>query len=120
MSELESIIRQEIAQTGPMPFARFMNFALYCPELGYYEQAKAGIGRRGDYYTSVSTGSLFGELLAHQCAEWAAELCRSAWHLVEAGAHDVVFRYRPWSVLLGAALTLSGALAAALASRSRT
>jgi len=71
-----------------MPFARFMDLALYCPELGYYEQARPGIGRRGDYYTSVSTGALFGELLAHQCAEWTEALSGGAWHLVEAGAHE--------------------------------
>ena len=47
-----------------------MEMALYCPDFGYYELEKDTIGRRGDYYTSVSTGELFGEMLAFQFAEW--------------------------------------------------
>lgn len=61
-----------------------MELALYCPVFGYYEAEGDKIGRRGDYYTSVSTGSLFGELLACQFAEWIAE---RRGLLVEAGAH---------------------------------
>ena len=46
-----------------------MELALYCPICGYYEREEDTIGRRGDYYTSVSVGSLFGELLAFQFAD---------------------------------------------------
>jgi SAM-dependent MidA family methyltransferase len=67
-----------------------MELALYCPQLGFYELKSDSVGRRGDFYTSVSTGSLFGELLAFQFAEWLEELatadCRLA--IAEAGAHD--------------------------------
>jgi len=56
-------------------FARFMELALYCPQLGYYERKKDTVGRRGDYYTSASVGPLFGELLAFQFADWLAR-CR--------------------------------------------
>ena len=73
-----------------MPFARFMELALYCPEHGFYEREKDSIGRRGDFYTSVSVGPLFGEMLAFQFAEWREEV-RSAEcgvRLVEAGAHN--------------------------------
>jgi len=69
-----------------MSFARFMDVALYHPELGYYEQ-RHPIGRRGDYTTSVGVGSLFGELLAFAFDQWAAEL-NGPLQLVEAGAHD--------------------------------
>ena len=31
-------------------------------------------GARGDFYTSVSTGELFGQLLAFQFAGWLEEL----------------------------------------------
>ena len=84
------IIREEIRQHGAIPFARFMELALYCPETGYYERNQDNVGRRGDFITSVSTGSLFGELLAFQFAEWLMEM-RSAEcgvRIVEAGAHD--------------------------------
>jgi len=63
-----------------------MQLALYCPVCGFYEKENDTIGRRGDFYTSVSVGSLFGELLAFQFAAWLAEV--GAPKIVEAGAHD--------------------------------
>lgn len=47
-----------------------MELALYCPVYGYYEAEGDKIGRRGDFYTSVSVGRLFGQLLACQFADW--------------------------------------------------
>lgn len=88
MRPLTERIRREIAAAGPIPFARFMALALYCPEIGYYEREGETIGRRGDFFTSVSTGSLFGELLAFQFATWLDALAAPPFHLVEAGAHD--------------------------------
>ena len=66
-----------------------MRLALYCPVYGFYEKEKDRIGRNGDFYTSVSVGKLFGELLAFQFAEWLSE-CQSGTRpvqIVEAGAH---------------------------------
>jgi SAM-dependent MidA family methyltransferase len=85
------IIREEIFKNCAIPFARFMELALYCPETGYYETNKDNVGRAGDFITSVSTGELFGQLLAFQFAEWlGAEVRsqRSEVRIVEAGAHD--------------------------------
>ena len=69
-------------------FARFIELALYCPDCGYYEKENDRLGRRGDFYTSVSVGTLFGELLAFQFAEWLGELSDAKPQLVEAGSHD--------------------------------
>jgi SAM-dependent MidA family methyltransferase len=88
MNKLAGIMEEEAGPGGALSFARFMELALYCPNFGYYEQAGVSPGRLGDYYTSVSTGSLFGELLAFQFAEWLAEAPTQRQHLVEAGAHD--------------------------------
>src|SRR5271154_6848312 len=90
MKKIAEIIRREIEENGVLPFARFMELALYCPENGYYEQQKDNIGRRGDFITSVSTGELFGQLLAFQFAEWLEEfrIQNSKFKIVEAGAHD--------------------------------
>jgi SAM-dependent MidA family methyltransferase len=123
------MLRQEMERAGAISLARFMELALYCPKTGYYEreEGRAGansdalspvlsslssrIGRGGDFYTSVCTGSLFGELLAFQFADWLGEASsfefgvsrgrrrlrrtrnpkletRNSFHLVEAGAHD--------------------------------
>ncbi len=71
-----------------MPFAQFMEWALYVPKLGYYERP-GRIGRDGDFFTSVSTGPLFGRLMAFQFAEWIdGEFPEGKFQVVEAGAHD--------------------------------
>ncbi len=88
MSELADIIKVEIAVRGAIPFARFMELALYCPDYGYYERESVTIGRRGDFYTSVSVGSLFGKLLAFQFAEWLEKIPGDRVEIYEAGAHD--------------------------------
>jgi SAM-dependent MidA family methyltransferase len=88
MNALAREIRREIENSGPITFARFMDIALYAPGLGYYEQP-GEIGRHGDFFTSVSTGSLFGQLLAFQFSDWLEIDCPGAkCQLVEAGAHD--------------------------------
>jgi SAM-dependent MidA family methyltransferase len=84
---IQRLIREEIRSKGPISFARFMELALYCPNLGYYERPESRIGKAGDYYTSVSVGPLFGELLAFQFAKWL-EAIPGPVQLVEAGAHD--------------------------------
>jgi SAM-dependent MidA family methyltransferase len=88
MIDLRGIIRQEVARHGVISFARFMELALYCPNSGYYDRQHESPGRRGDFYTSVSTGPLFGELLARKFVEWLAEMPPGPKQLVEAGAHD--------------------------------
>jgi SAM-dependent MidA family methyltransferase len=90
MKQTADIIRREIEKSGILTFARFMELALYCPETGYYETQKDTIGSRGDFYTSVSTGELFGELLAFQFAGWLEELriANGELRIIEAGAHD--------------------------------
>ncbi len=84
-----------------------MELVLYCPVCGYYEKEKDTVGRRGDFFTSVSVGTVFGELLAFQFAEWLGEPRRARGdgcavpgpggqargkkgegRIVEAGAHD--------------------------------
>jgi len=70
LNKVVEIISEEIARRGSITFARFMELALYCPIYGYYEREQDIVGRRGDFYTSVSVGSLFGELLAWQFADW--------------------------------------------------
>ena len=90
MNSLSEIIRAETARRGVLPFARFMELALYHPGLGYYETQMHSPGRRGDFYTSVSTGDLFGQLLAWRFAGWLEEMriAERGAQIIEAGAHD--------------------------------
>jgi SAM-dependent MidA family methyltransferase len=91
-SELAEIIRAEIGANGPISFARFMELALYHPDRGYYASGRANIGRRGDFFTNVSVGPLFGKLLAVQFAEIWEKLGRpDDFKIIEQGAHDGVF-----------------------------
>lgn len=85
---LTALIQQEADRRGVISFARFMELALYAPDLGFYEHPGKPIGRRGDFFTSVSVGSLFGELLAGQFARHLRQLATSRPVLVETGAHD--------------------------------
>lgn len=88
MSPLHNLIRNEIRRVGPIPFARFMQLALYCPELGYYDRFPHIIGTQGDFYTSVSVGPLFGRLLAARFAAWFRQSGIDRCHVIECGAHD--------------------------------
>jgi SAM-dependent MidA family methyltransferase len=86
--DLTQILRARIAHAGPIPFRDFMDAALYHPEHGYYTSGRAGIGRGGDFFTSVSVGPLFGTLLARQFAEMWERLGEPReFSIVEQGAH---------------------------------
>jgi SAM-dependent MidA family methyltransferase len=113
LNKIVENISREIAERGTITLARFMELALYCPVFGYYEREENTAGQQGDFYTSVSVGNLFGQLLAWQFAEWLGESkvqsskskvsgsgfsSRKSWgvdsqaggkvQIVEAGAHD--------------------------------
>ena len=86
--DLVDYIRETMRQRGPVAFAWFMEQALYHPEFGYYSSGQCAIGRRGDYFTNVSVGPLFGRLLAAQFAEMWEILGRPGdFTIVEQGAH---------------------------------
>jgi SAM-dependent MidA family methyltransferase len=82
-------ILAEIASEGPLTFARFMNLALYDPVVGYYASGRGKIGKRGDFFTNVSLGPVFGYILAGQFREMWFRLGRpNRFALVEQGAND--------------------------------
>ena len=69
-----------------------MQQALYHPNHGYYSSGRCAIGRKGDYYTNVSVGPLFGQLLAMQFSEIWERLGRmNNFFIVEQGAYDGQF-----------------------------
>jgi SAM-dependent MidA family methyltransferase len=89
---LINLIRAEIERRGPVSFAWFMEQALYHPEHGYYSSGRCAIGRRGDYFTNVSIGPLFGRLMTAQFVEIWKQLGKvDNFVIVEQGAHDGQF-----------------------------
>jgi SAM-dependent MidA family methyltransferase len=100
-SELHALLEAQIRRDGPLRFDSFMRQCLYTPLLGYYERPGLQPGRHGDFYTSVSVGPVFGELLGDFARHvWAALGEPARWHLCEQGAHhgqlaaDVLARLR--------------------------
>jgi SAM-dependent MidA family methyltransferase len=70
---LAARIRAEIRERGPMPFARFMELALYDADGGYYRSAEARPGRAGDFLTAPELHPIFGELLGRAVSNaWEA------------------------------------------------
>jgi SAM-dependent MidA family methyltransferase len=91
-TELVQFIRETIRARGPQSFAWFMQQALYHPEHGYYSSGRCAIGRHGDYFTNVSVGPVFGQLLAVQFAEIWEHLGKiDNFIIVEQGAHHGEF-----------------------------
>jgi SAM-dependent MidA family methyltransferase len=63
-------IREQIAAAGgEISFAEYMQHALYAPGLGYYSAGTTKFGPAGDFITAPETSSLFGRVVARQCAE---------------------------------------------------
>ncbi len=83
--ELTALIRRKIAAAdGAIPFARFMELALYAPNLGYYSVPQPKFGEQGDYITAPELSPLFGRCLANQVAQILNALGQG--DILEAGA----------------------------------
>lgn len=67
-ARLARAIRAEIASTGPLEFARFMELALYAPGLGYYSAGRTKFGADGDFVTAPELGDVFARCLARGSA----------------------------------------------------
>ena len=71
--KLEELIAGEIEEKGTIDFARFMEIALYHPELGYYSSGRVRSDWSGDFITSPEVDPAFGGLWARGVEEiWAA------------------------------------------------
>ncbi len=64
-----------------------MDMALYYPGHGYYSHPDAGIGKKGDFYTSPHLHPVFGAMVCRQIIEmWELMGRPSVFHVVEMGA----------------------------------
>ena len=68
--QVTAFIRQQIENGGgSISFAEFMQHALYAPGLGYYAAGSTKFGAAGDFVTAPEVSSVFGHVVARQCAE---------------------------------------------------
>jgi SAM-dependent MidA family methyltransferase len=89
---LVDFIESQVRVHGPVTFRWFMENALYHPEFGYYAKPRPIIGRHGDFYTNVSVGAVFGQLMARQFEQmWQLMGEPMGFGIVEQGAHDGLF-----------------------------
>jgi SAM-dependent MidA family methyltransferase len=67
---LFALIADEItAQGGWIGFERFMQMALYTPQLGYYSGGAQKFGQGGDFVTAPEISPLFAQCVARQAAQ---------------------------------------------------
>lgn len=85
-AQLAGKICERIDRDGPIPFAAFMEMALYQPGLGYYSAGLHKFGADGDFVTAPGLGKLFAGCLARQAGQLGAEL--GDWELLEVGAGE--------------------------------
>ncbi|MBO9536373.1 class I SAM-dependent methyltransferase [Herbaspirillum sp.] len=70
---LQQLIAGEIAAAGGwISFERYMELALYAPQVGYYSGGAAKLGKEGDFTTAPEISPLFGATLAHLATELIA------------------------------------------------
>ena len=71
MTPLDKLVREIVAQDGPISLERLMALALGHPTHGYY-MTRDPFGAAGDFVTAPEISQMFGELLGL----WAAEVWR--------------------------------------------
>jgi len=73
-ARVSETIHARIASAGGwIPFAQFMELALYAPGLGYYTAGAAKFGAAGDFVTAPELTPLFGRTLARSVAAVLAD-----------------------------------------------
>ena len=81
---LHTLIANDIRhKSGWISFARYMELALYAPEVGYYSGGAAKLGKDGDFTTAPEITPLFGQAVAQVAAKLMAQ---SAPQIMEFGA----------------------------------
>jgi SAM-dependent MidA family methyltransferase len=81
---LARLIRAEIAATGPMTLARYMELCLLHPRHGLYA-TRDPLGAGGHFVTAPEISQMFGELIGAWVASLWHEMGRPAFRLVELG-----------------------------------
>jgi len=101
--EFLRVFREQAGSGGALPFDRFVELALYHPEVGYYRQPRKRVGRGPgtDFYTASSSGAIFGELIAAACTTLLRGKDPAGFKFVELGAEPAGPGEPPAGVLAG-------------------
>lgn len=90
--KLSECIEKVIAKrNAPIPFADFMELALYHPEFGYYTNTSFTMGPHGDFTTAPEISPLFAKCFARQLLQIFAQL--HTIEILELGAGTGRFAY---------------------------
>lgn len=73
------------SENNQITFKQFMEMALYYPELGYYTKDREKIGKKADFYTSSSVGSVFGQTISKVLAELVSYIENQDYRIIEIG-----------------------------------
>ena len=85
-----------------MPFAAFMQLALYHPQHGYYTGGRTRTGWSGHFLTSAELDPAFGELWARAFEQvWEAAGRPAQFHIIELGPGEGGFAHSALSAMSG-------------------
>lgn len=82
--KLSQNIQRFLGRHQRMVFSKFMQMALYTPQLGYYAAGLPKFGQSGDFITAPEVSPIFSRCLAQQAAQVLAELNEP--NIIEFGA----------------------------------
>jgi len=71
-----------------MPYDEFLEWVLYDPQIGYYQNSKDRVGKlkHNDFYTSSNLGDVWGNLIVEACTNLLGENDPGLFTFVEIGA----------------------------------
>lgn len=102
MTPAAEILAAEIERSGPLPFRRFMEIALYHPFHGYYRRPCDPFGSTGDFYTAEQIQPAFGILIAARIRQLYRAMGEPADFLVVelgAGRGEMAGAFSEWRYL---------------------
>jgi len=86
MNMLAEKIISYINKKGPITFEKFMDFALYDREYGYYTICSNKFGKSGDFYTSPTVHRAFGQVIANLITRFSESINESDIKIIELGS----------------------------------
>ncbi|MFN2388263.1 MAG: class I SAM-dependent methyltransferase [Actinomycetota bacterium] len=102
MTPLEGVVLDRIRSEGPMPFAAYMQLALYHPRHGYYGSGAPRTGWGGHFVTSSELDPAYAQLWLRGVEQiWIALERPAPFEIVEVGPGEGGFAHAFLSALAG-------------------